>query len=135
MTQLFYHLIHQVKTKRWFGILDRLEATPTLIAQTLARQTQCTKRTIQSDIKEIKAYFDSAIILTGDDEGYQFSFQDPACYREKKQTLLDHEPLFLLMHQLVNGTRRTNQEWARILAVSTASFWANQTSPCPLAKR
>lgn len=122
MHPILDQLIHQPKTKRWFGILALLEEFRPVTSQGLADQVHCTKRTIQSDIKEIKDYFRHTITLIGDDEGYHFSFQNPSMYLQKKQALLENEPLFRLIDQLLDGTRRTNQQWASELCLSTASF-------------
>ncbi|WP_430617744.1 hypothetical protein IGI86_000714 [Enterococcus sp. AZ188] len=122
MSQLFYDLIYQEKTKRWLTILNYLEVNQTMTAKELAEKLGCTTRTIQTDIKQIKRNFDASILLLGDEDGYHFSFQDPVMYTNKKQALLEHEPLFLLEDQLIAGTRRTNKEWAEVLSLSPASF-------------
>lgn len=122
MSQLFYHLIYQEKNKRWLMILDQFEENQTMTGKDLATKLSCTQRTIQSDIKQIKQYFDASILLAGGEDGYHFSFQSPTAYTRKKQALLDQEPLFSYADQLLAGTRRTNQEWAEILNLSPASF-------------
>lgn len=112
MSLLLTQLIYQLKTKRWFTLLDHLEEHQTITSRELAVKTQCTERTIFSDIKEIKHYFDSSIALLGGETGYHLSFHSPVKYFEKKQALLANEPLFLLIDQLIAGTHKTNQEWA-----------------------
>ncbi|WP_269924554.1 helix-turn-helix domain containing protein [Enterococcus innesii] len=122
MSHLFYHLIHHEKTKRWLMSLERLENTPAMTGKTLATALDCTVRTIQTDIKQIKDYFGSSILLLGDEEGYHLSFQSPVVYTKKKKALLEAEPLFVYADQLLAGTHRTNQEWASYFSVSLASF-------------
>lgn len=122
MSQLFYHLIYHEKTKRWLLMLDQLEESQTLTGKDLATKLSCTQRTIQSDIKQIKKYFDTSILLLGGEYGYHFSFRSPTTYTRKKQALLDQEPLFFYADQLVVGTRKTNQEWVETLNLSPASF-------------
>lgn len=122
MSQLFYHLIYHEKTKRWLMILDQFETNQIMTSKDLATKLSCTQRTIQSDIKQIKKYFDASILLLGGEDGYHFSFRSPTAYTIKKQALLDQEPLFFYADQLVAGTRRTNQEWAETLNLSPASF-------------
>ena len=122
MSQLFYHLIYHEKTKRWLLMLEQLEESQTLTGKDLATKLSCTQRTIQSDIKQIKKYFDTSILLLGGEDGYHFSFRSPTTYTRKKQALLDQEPLFFYADQLVAGTRKTNQEWAETLNLSPASF-------------
>lgn len=122
MNQLFYHLIYQEKTKRWLIILDQFEEKQIMTAKELATKIGCTPRTIQTDIQQIKSYFDTSIVLLGEKNGYHFSFQVPLIYNKKKQDLVNQEPLFFFADQLLSGIRRTNQEWARILNLSPASF-------------
>lgn len=122
MSQLFYHLIYHEKTKRWLMMLEQFEANQTLTGKDLATKLNCTQRTIQSDIKQIKKYFDASILLLGGEDGYHFSFRSPTAFIRKKQALLDQEPLFYYADQLLSGTRRMNQEWAEILHLSPASF-------------
>lgn len=122
MSQLFYHLIYHEKTKRWLMMLDHFEKNQTITSKDLATKLSCTQRTIQSDIKQIKKYFDASILLLGGEDGYHFCFRSPTAYTRKKQTLIDQEPLFYYADQLLSGTRRTNQEWSKILNLSPASF-------------
>ncbi|MDB1690138.1 helix-turn-helix domain containing protein [Enterococcus casseliflavus] len=122
MRQLFYYLIYQEKTKRWLTILEQFEEKQTVTGKFLATKLSCSQRTIQSDIKQIKQYFDVSILLIGGEDGYHFSFQSPTSYTRKKQALIDHEPLFSYADQLLAGTRRTNHEWAETLNLSPASF-------------
>ena len=122
MSQLFYHLIYHEKTKRWLLMLEQLEESQTLTGKDLATKLSCTQRTIQSDIKQIKEYFDASILLLGGEDGYHFSFRSPTAYTRKKQALLDQESLFFYADQLLAGIRKTNQEWAETLNLSPASF-------------
>ncbi|MGX7197307.1 helix-turn-helix domain-containing protein [Enterococcus olivae] len=122
MSQLFYHLIYHEKTKRWLMMLDQFEENQTMTGKDLATKLSCTQRTIQSDIKQIKKYFDASILLLGGEDGYHFSLHHPVSYTKEKQALIDQEPLFFYADQLVSGTRKTNQEWAETLNLSPASF-------------
>lgn len=122
MSQLFYHLIYHEKSKRWLMMLDQFETNQTMTGKDLATRLNCTQRTIQSDIQQIKKYFDASILLLGGEDGYHFSFRSPTVYTRKKQALLEQEPLFFYADQLAAGTRKTNQEWAETLNLSPASF-------------
>lgn len=122
MNQLFYQLLYKEKSKRWFSILDQLEENRTVTAKTLAHTIKCTHRTIQSDVKQLKQYFGTSIVVLGDEAGYHFSFQDPIRYAKEKQMLLDKEPLIIMVNHLIDGRQKSNQEWAGMLSVSDASF-------------
>ncbi|MFW8668140.1 helix-turn-helix domain-containing protein [Enterococcus entomosocium] len=122
MDSLFYQLIFHAKTKRWFQLLEIMEENEHILAQHLIDQTQAARRTVLSDIKEIKTYFGDTIQLTGDEKGYHFSFQDPIGFYQKKQALLEEEKVFLFVDQLTAGKRLKNHQWAQYLAVSQAAF-------------
>jgi transcriptional antiterminator len=94
-------------------MLDQLEENQTVTGKGLATKLSCTQRTIQSDIKQIKKYFDATILLLGGENGYHFSLRHPVSYTKKKQALIVHEPLFFYADQVLAGTRRTNQEWRK----------------------
>lgn len=85
MKQIFYQLIHQEKTKRWFSISEHLEEKQTLKAQELADLVGCTQRTIRTDIKEMKQYFSTDVELISDGGGYHFYFKNPRQYLEKQR--------------------------------------------------
>lgn len=122
MSQLFYRMIYQEKSKRWLTMLDQLEENQTMTGKELATKLSCTPRTIQSDIKQIKDFFEASILLIGGEDGYHFSLQHPMAYTKKKQALVDQEPLFFYADQLLARTRRTNQEWVETLNLSPARF-------------
>ncbi|OUZ30141.1 hypothetical protein A5885_003322, partial [Enterococcus sp. 8E11_MSG4843] len=61
MNQLFYQLIHNTKSKRWFLLLAVLEDLQQVTANELAQQTGYSIRTINADIKSIKVFFGLSI--------------------------------------------------------------------------
>lgn len=85
MSQLFYHLIYQEKNKRWVTILEQFEENQTVTGKELATKRDCTQRTIQSDIKQIKQYFGASILLLGGEDGYHFSLRHPVSYTKKNK--------------------------------------------------
>ena len=85
MNELFYQLIHDTKTKRWFLLLAALEEQQQVTANELAQQTNYTIRTTNADIKEIKQYFGDSISILGNGQGYHFSFQCPMRYTKKSK--------------------------------------------------
>lgn len=134
MNELFYHLIHDTKTKRWFLLLAALEEQQQATANELAEQTNYSTRTINADIKAIKRYFCDSIKILGDGQGYHFSFQCPMRYTQKKQELIENEGLFIYLEHLFHGEKKSNSEWADILSVSTASFGRMKRSLIPILK-
>lgn len=122
MNRLFYQLINNSKAKRWLQILDMLEEYQQMTAHELARQTNCSIRTINADIKAMKKEFHETISILGDGQGYHFSFQQPAIYMERKQALLEDEVVFVYLDYLFSGIEKNNVDWVATLAVSSASF-------------
>lgn len=122
MNQFFYSLLYTPKVRRWMQILDMLEDQEHTTALSLANLTQCSKRTIHTDIKEIKHYFDGTIVMKGDDHGSHFSLQAPKEYYQKKQALIHHEPIFLLFDRIIEEKKATNHQLAQDLDIPLATF-------------
>ncbi|SFE56981.1 HTH domain-containing protein [Enterococcus casseliflavus] len=121
MTTLFYSLLTTPKTKRWLMMLDRLEVKAHT-GKELAQVLGCTRRTVVSDAKEIKEFFQSTLVLLGDEGGYLIEFKEPRNYYQKKQTLLEKEPLFRMVDDLIKNEERSNQEWAQKLQLPIATY-------------
>ncbi len=101
-----------MKTRRWLELLAALEEQEHTTAVLLSEQLTCSKRTIHTDLKELKIYFGSTILLLGNDVGIHFSFMDPAGYVKKKQALLEKEPLFLYIDRILEDKKESNQTLA-----------------------
>lgn len=121
MTTLFYSVLTTPKTKRWLMMLDRLEIKA-YTGKELAQVLGCTRRTVVSDAKEIKEFFQSTLVLLGDEGGYLIEFKEPRNYYQKKQTLLEKEPLFRMVDDLIKNEERSNQEWAQKLQLPIATY-------------
>ncbi|MBO1097899.1 HTH domain-containing protein [Enterococcus casseliflavus] len=122
MNSLFYELLYNGKTKRWFELLDTLEEKEQITTKELGEQTGVASRTIFSDLKKLKSYFGQSIRLIGDESGHHFSLIDPQAYYQKKQTLLGDDALFLFLDQLAAGKRLENHQWVHYLNLSSAQF-------------
>jgi biotin operon repressor len=121
MTNLFYPLLTNPKIKRWLLMLDQLEEQ-SLTGKELSKVLGCTRRTIISDIKQIKSSFQSTLFLLGDENGYLLELQDPVNYYQKKQALLETERMFQMIDALFENQSKPNQEWAPQLALPSATF-------------
>lgn len=71
--------------KRWFQILSNLERSSILLKNQLASLLNSSPRTVTSDIKEIKTYFDQSATITVSNNGYTLSIDDKVTYLEKKK--------------------------------------------------
>ncbi|MGL9768944.1 helix-turn-helix domain-containing protein [Enterococcus sp. DIV0806c] len=122
MKPLFEQLIYKTKIRRWFNLLSLLEQDEHATLKTLVNKTNYTRRTILNDVQELKSYFDSSILWIGDETGYHFSLQDPNTYEQKKRALLAEEQLFVFFDCIASGQKLSNDQWAKELNVSSASF-------------
>ncbi|TPR55091.1 helix-turn-helix domain-containing protein [Enterococcus sp. OL5] len=111
-----------MKTRRWLELLAALEEQEHTTAVVLSEQLVCSKRTIHTDLKDLKMYFGPTILLLGNDVGIHFSFLDPSGYMEKKQALLEKEPLFLYIDRILEDKKEPNQTLAVYLKLPSASF-------------
>lgn len=111
-----------MKTRRWLELLAVLEEQEHTTAVLLSEQLACSKRTIHTDLKELKVYFGSTILLLGNDVGIHFSFLDPAGYVRKKQALLEKELLFLYIDRILEDKKEPNHILAAYLKLPSASF-------------
>lgn len=102
-------------------MLDQLEVKAHT-GKELAKVLGCTRRTVVSDVKEIKEFFQSTLVLLGDEGGYLIEFKEPRNYYQKKQTLLEKEPLFRMVDDLIKNEERSNQEWAQKLQLPIATY-------------
>jgi hypothetical protein len=121
MTHLFYALLTTPKTKRWLRMLDQLEEQA-LTGNELAVLLDCTRRTVVSDVKQMKESFQSTLSLLGDEFGYLVKLEHPQKYYQEKQVLLENEVLFFLVDTLFENQKRSNKELAEQLCLSMATF-------------
>lgn len=111
-----------MKTRRWLELLAALEEQEHTTAVLLSELLACSKRTIHTDLKDLKIYFGPTILLLGNDVGIHFSFLEPSGYMEKKQALLEKEPLFLYIDQILEDKKEPNHLLASYLNLPSASF-------------
>lgn len=97
---------------RWFKILIALERTSSSSATELAALLQTTNRTIISDIKEIKTYFNEIITIDSSKKGYHFELHDKIAYMNQKKKLLEYEPILIILSDLFYGKILSISEWA-----------------------
>ncbi|WP_306425369.1 helix-turn-helix domain-containing protein [Enterococcus entomosocium] len=108
--------------RRLFQILDTIERERTFTIGELALTMNVTQRTIASDIKVIKGYFEGCILLDSGPKGFFFKEIQPRIYREKKQKLLENECLFDIIGNIFQGKFENVDELAYRYHFSETSF-------------
>lgn len=97
---------------RWFQILAKLERVTSISTKNLSQSLNISSRTIGSDIKEIKIYFNPAITIDSSTTGYTFKITDKITYIEKKKELLKFEPLLVILSGIFYGKKVSIIDWA-----------------------
>ena len=103
---------------RWFKILYEFEKNNEGTAAILAMICKSTRRTIGTDIQEIRDFFGNTILLETTQQGYTFKQLNFKEYTKKKAVLLSNEPLFVLVERLFQGEVHSIEEWAEIFHLS-----------------
>lgn len=109
-------------TVRWLTILNVLERKRSCSSQEITEFTQLSTRTIMSEIRDIREYFEDAIELTTNNMGYVFKEQDHAKYTRKKRDLVQNDPLFIIIQSILDGDLRSAEEWAFAFHVSESTM-------------
>lgn len=117
-----------MKTRRWLELLTALEEQEHTKASLLSEQLACSKRTIHTDLKELKVYFGSTILLLGNDVGVHFSFLDPTGFIKKKEALLEKEPIFLYIDRIFEEKKRIQSHFGLLLEITIRKFQSDETT-------
>nr|WP_244244634.1 helix-turn-helix domain-containing protein [Marinilactibacillus kalidii] len=110
------------QTKRLYNILNVFERFTTCTLKTLSSETATSDRTLLRDIQVIKTYFEESIAITSTISGYHFSVVDKTLFIEKKQKLIEDEPLFKLIESIFYNQCLSLSEWADTLHLSESSL-------------
>lgn len=72
MKKFQLNFITNKSTVRWFKILNEFEKNTESTASSLAKITNSTRRTIGTDVQEIREFFGNTILLETTRQGYAF---------------------------------------------------------------
>ena len=109
-TQL--QLLIDKRNIRWFQILSKLEHSHKISTKELSHLLGISTRTIISDVKEIKQYFNHTITIVSSKKGYTFKLINKLAYIEKKKKLIELEPILTILSGIFYGKNRSILEWA-----------------------
>lgn len=122
MDSLTTRLVLNSHSKRSLQLLSMLESEKELTIKEISNKTQFSKRTIQSDINELRYWFGDSIELCGAITGMRMTIHDYVGYYQKKRMLYDQEPLLKIVKKLFQGNKRTVSEWTVDLNCSLSTF-------------
>lgn len=114
MKKFQLNFITNKSTVRWFKILNEFEKNTESTASSLAKITNSTRRTIGTDVQEIREFSGNTILLETTRQGYAFK----SLNFRKKAILLSSEPLFVLTERLFQEETHSVEEWADIFHLS-----------------
>ncbi len=122
MRDLQLQLINDRSTARRFQLLAIIEREQFVTTQYIATQLGVSQRTILTDIQLLKDHFGESAAFDASNTGYQFTELDITAYNQKKQTLLDNEPLYEIISNIFYGELDTLEDTAHYLNYSPGSL-------------
>lgn len=108
-----------VRTLTWLSYFQR--ESEVTVAE-LVKYTGVSAKTITTDIAYIKQYFDGVITLDSSNRGYFFSITDSEQFLEKKRSLLENEPIFIIIESIFTNRCLSISEWAERLHLSVSTL-------------
>ncbi|QCJ57484.1 HTH domain-containing protein [Enterococcus mundtii] len=103
MKEFQLNFIMNKQTVRILRILNKFEHHASTTLNNLSEVLNIPTRTIIKDIQEIKNIFNESIDLSTSPSGYHFNVSDDYRYKEIKQSLLQNEPLFIMIENIFFG--------------------------------
>lgn len=119
---LLMNSLFSMTRKRQLTILRQLECYGHLSGQQLAQACGASRRTIISDIEELRQLFGASTILASASNGYELVIQELAEYQEKKRALLADDPNLLFLHFLCQQETGIPEKLAAITGLGNQTF-------------
>lgn len=119
---LLMNSLFSMTRKRQLTILRQLECYGHLSGQQLAQACGASRRTIISDIEELRQLFGASTILSSASNGYELVIQELAEYQEKKRALLADDPNLLFLHFLCQQETGIPEKLAAITGLGNQTF-------------
>lgn len=103
MREFQLNFIMNKQTIRTLRILNKFEHQASITLNDFSEVLNIPIRTIIKDIQEIKNIFNESVDLETSPSGYHFRISDDIRYKESKQSLLQNEPLFIIIENIFFG--------------------------------
>lgn len=107
---------------RLFQILNELETNEVCSTARLTKATQSTARTIVTDINYLREYLKDVAEIISSKQGYTIKIISPTELTEKKRTLLESEPLFVILEKIFFNELRSVYDWADYFHISESTM-------------
>ncbi|OTN75894.1 hypothetical protein A5886_000970 [Enterococcus sp. 8G7_MSG3316] len=107
---------------RLIQILNELEYHPLCSTQRLTTVTKNTARTIITDINYLRDYLDKSAHITSSKQGYTLNIHNSEEYIDKKSSILEDEPLFIILERIFFNELLSIYEWADYFHVSESTM-------------
>lgn len=134
MKSMQLQLLIDKRNIRWFQILSKLEHSHKISTKELSQLIGISTRTIFSDIKEIKQYFENIITIVSSKKGYTFKLNHKLAYIEKKKSLIELEPILTILSGIFYGKNRSILEWADELFLTDRTLRTHLKKLKPILK-
>lgn len=123
METLTTRLITNLLSKRCLEILNTLEGKEEVQIKEIAKTIHHSRRTVLSDLNELRNYFGASIEILGSNRGVQLVINDYNQYHAKKTQYVQQEPLIQIIEGIYSGGQLlTITEWSEILNFSISTI-------------
>lgn len=110
------------QTVRMLTWLSYFQHEPEVTVAELKQRSGVSAKTIATDIAYIKQFFYGTITLDSSNRGYLFSVNQNASFLEKKRSLLENEPLFIIIESIFRNRCLNISEWSEKLHLSVSTL-------------
>lgn len=106
------NLITNKSKVRWVRMLDFFEKNPHATSLELAESADSSQRTVVSELVILKEYFKDVIEISSSKQGYSFNKLQTKEYLNKKRSIVQDEPLFVILEAIFHNNLCSADEWA-----------------------
>lgn len=121
-TSLLLRSLFSVMRKRQLMILRQLENCDRLSGVQLAEAVSASRRTVISDLEEIRQFFEKSAEISAASSGYELRIKDLAAYQKQKKALLAEDPNLILLHLLCQQVPNVPEKTAEATGLSSQTF-------------
>ncbi|MFD1901353.1 helix-turn-helix domain-containing protein [Enterococcus termitis] len=122
MESLTDQIVTNMLSKRCLKILNLLEKKQIVQVKEIAEELKMSKRTILSDLNEIRSHFEDSVEISGSNRGIELIINDYSIYHFKKQVYIRQEPLIQIIEGIYSGECLNYVEWAEKISLSESTI-------------
>ncbi|OJG99475.1 hypothetical protein RV18_GL001543 [Enterococcus termitis] len=102
--------------------MNLLEKKQIVQVKEIAEELKMSKRTILSDLNEIRSHFEDSVEISGSNRGIELIINDYSIYHFKKQVYIRQEPLIQIIEGIYSGECLNYVEWAEKISLSESTI-------------